>query len=428
MRGVFWLLFLAAVAVALALLMGDNQAMVTLFWHPYRVDVSLNLVLIGLVVGFVLMHLALRGLSMLRKLPQKAHRWRMHQLERSVHASLLDAFAYQLAGRFVRAQSSAQSALRHLETPEARRVPNHGQLLVMSRLMVAESAQAVGNNGLRDEQLTLATQSIAGDGAEAAREGALLRAARWAVDGHDPVAASRWLGELPQGASRRIQSLRLKLKVAQLQHDTKTALDMVRLLTKHRAFSPQIAASLRRALVQDALRESYDRDQLLRVWASLDTLERTTPELALAVLDRWSALRGGVAQLMSNDLPEDERKALSTCLDTAWNAYASLDGYNRRRVLVLLENTLSVMDASWLARIEEAQRQQPSDAGLQYLAGQAFMQSQLWGKAALLLGQASHGLQDAELLRRTWCSLAVLAAQRGDTVAEQAAWKQAALC
>ena len=83
--------------------------------------------------------------------------------------------------------------------------------------------------------------------------------------------------------------------------------------------------------------------------------------------------------------------------------------------------------ACHLARLEQTQRQMPGNAYLQYLAGQAFMQRRLWGKAAQLLGQASHSLQDAVLLRRTWCALARLAEERGDATAAQAAWKRAAL-
>ncbi|MCY1383024.1 hypothetical protein D9M69_711080 [compost metagenome] len=55
------------------------------------------------------------------------------------------------------------------------------------------------------------------------------------------------------------------------------------------------------------------------------------------------------------------------------------------------------------------------------------MQRQLWGKASQLLTQASHGLNDAALMRRTWRSLALLAEERGDETAAQSAWKQAAL-
>ena len=83
-------------------------------------------------------------------------------------------------------------------------------------------------------------------------------------------------------------------------------------------------------------------------------------------------------------------------------------------------------DAGWLARIEQMQRQLPNDPFLQYLGGHVCLQRQLWGKAAQLLSQASTGLVDAELLRQTWCGLALLAEERGDATAAQAAWKRAA--
>jgi len=103
MRNVFWLLGLAALAVALALLVGNNRATVTLFWPPWRYDVSFNFLLFALIAGFVLVHLALRALAVLRELPTQARRWRSQQLERAVVGWVLDALANQLAGRFVRA-------------------------------------------------------------------------------------------------------------------------------------------------------------------------------------------------------------------------------------------------------------------------------------------------------------------------------------
>lgn len=54
------------------------------------------------------------------------------------------------------------------------------------------------------------------------------------------------------------------------------------------------------------------------------------------------------------------------------------------------------------------------------------MARQLWGKAQQLLAQASRHLTDTGLLRRTWCSLALLAEQRGEPEAATVAWRQAA--
>ena len=66
---------LRVTAVAFALLMGQNGATVTVFWHPHRVDMSFNLVLTAVVLLFLLLYLALRSLALLRSLPQQARQW-----------------------------------------------------------------------------------------------------------------------------------------------------------------------------------------------------------------------------------------------------------------------------------------------------------------------------------------------------------------
>ena len=63
MRAALWLLVLFGVAVASALFAGNNQGTVTLFWPPHRIDLSLNLVLLLLALGFVTLYAALRALN-----------------------------------------------------------------------------------------------------------------------------------------------------------------------------------------------------------------------------------------------------------------------------------------------------------------------------------------------------------------------------
>ena len=65
MRAALWLLALFAVAAAVALFAGNNQGTITVFWPPWRVDLSLNLVLVILLTLFVLLHAALRALAAL---------------------------------------------------------------------------------------------------------------------------------------------------------------------------------------------------------------------------------------------------------------------------------------------------------------------------------------------------------------------------
>ncbi len=421
MRSVFWFLGLAGVAVALALLVGQNQASVTLFWSPWRVDLSFNLVLFALIGGFFVLHLALKAVSALRAMPERARQWRLQQQERAIVGAVADAMVHQLAGRFVRAQASASDAVTHLRDMPADRLPRHAQWHVLAHLLLAESAQALRNRDLRDAHLLQAIASPVAREMPQAREGALLRATRWAIEDRDAEAASRWLGELPQGAQRRIQALRLRLRVARLKRENQSALETARLLAKHRAFTPEAAAVVLRGLVLDSLGDVHDVAQLQSLWESLDAQEKAMPEVALAAAAR-------LRQMANDESADPATRAvrMRQWLLPVWNAYEQLSAPAQLKLVRELEHGLAVPDTEWLGRIEQMQRQHPNDALLQYLAGQACMERQLWGKAAQLLGQASHALEDRELLRRCWCSLARLAEERGDDGAAQTAWKRAA--
>ncbi|WP_204732542.1 heme biosynthesis HemY N-terminal domain-containing protein [Hydrogenophaga laconesensis] len=424
MRSVFWLLGLAALAVALAMLVGHNEATLTLFWPPYRFDVSFNFVVFCLIAGFVLLYAALRAFAMLRDLPAQAQRWRSQQVERSVVGAVMDALSHQLAGRFVRAQSAAQQAVDQLKGVPSGHWPRRDQLQLLAHLLLAESAQSLQNRERRDDNLQAALDPKLSRSSPEAHEGALLRAARWAIEDRDADAARARLAELPQGAARRIQALRLKLRIARLGGETAEALETARVLAKHRAFSPEVSRSIVRGLALDALREAHDVAQLETVWHGLDADERAMPELALAAARRAN-------HLTRRGSDEQDRQAVSArvraWLEPLWPDFGSLDGTQQCQLVLAMEPGLEDLDAAGLARLEQLQRQWPQNGFLQYLAGQACLRRQLWGKAAQMLNQASHSLHDPALLRRTWRGLAQLAQERGDETAAQAAWKQAAL-
>lgn len=428
MRWVFWFLWATALAVALALLAGHNDGTVTLFWPPHRFDVSFNLVFFGLLGLFVLLHAALRAGSAMRALPQRAQSWRLLQQERAVVGAIVDALSHQLAGRFVRAQTSAQHAIEQLRQAPGGQWPRQGQWTLLAHLLLAESAQALRDPARRDTHLKQALASDLASLAPQAREGALLRAARWAIEDQDPAMARRWLGELPQGAARRIQALRLKLRAARLAGDAADALDTARLLIKHRAFAPATAQVLLRSLWADAVRQAHDLSQLDAVWQRLDKRERETPELMWVLAQRAHVLMQGL-NAEGGDVAARQALAqrVQAWTEPLWAVYSAWDASQREAMVQAMESSLEALDHASFSRLEQAQRRLPDDPALQYLVGQACMRAELWGRAALLMGQAVHGLRDVGLRRRAWCALARLAEERGDMEAAQKAWKTAAL-
>ena len=427
MRAAFWLLALFAIAVAVALVAGNNQAVVTIFWPPHRIDVSFNLTVLLLAGFFLLLYVALRALSAVVSLPLEARRWRAQQKERAMYGALMDALAHQLAGRYIRATKSAQTALAQekslgLITGQSGQVTGYSpsrsnQLQSLAHLLVAESAQSLQNKALRDQHLQLALQSSAPRNAQEVREGVQLRAARWALDDRDAAASLDWLIQLPLGAARRTLALRLKLKAARQLRQTAQALDTARLLAKHRAFSQAAAQSIVRGLALELLNDAHDPLQLQQAWLSLDDGERAMPELVVHASSRLMALHGDVVLA---------RTWLLQVWDRAMQPRSDISDSLRIKLITVLESGFASLDAAWLARIEAAQIGRPRDANLQYLAGMACLSRQLWGKARQLLSQSALGLQDATLHRNAWRALAVLAEQREDDEAAAHAYKQAA--
>lgn len=422
MRAAVWLLGLFAVASAIALFAGNNQGVVSLFWPPYRIDLSVNLLLIALAALFLALHVALRGLSFFVALPREAGRWRQQRREQALFGAFLDALAQLQAGRFGRARKLTETAIGlqdawdvHSERPQ-----HMAQLRVLTHLLAAESLQALQERGARDEHLQalLALRTARPDaGLAAALEGAQIRAARWSLDDRDAQGALRRLDELPQGAARRILALRVRLKAARLAGQTALALETTRSLIRHRGFSEAVAGSLVRGLAIELIRSARDAGQLRQVWKTLEPAERDTPELAVLLGQRMLA-QGGEHALARQWLEPAWRRLLQ--------APHGVDAALRLELVRALADVDDASDPQWLAQAEAAQQAQPQDAALQYLAGTACMKRQLWGKAQQHLHKAAPQLPDGQLKRRAWMALAELAEQRADADACLYAWQQAA--
>ena len=428
MRAALWLVALFGVAVASALLAGSNQSTVTVFWAPYRVDVSLNLALAVLTLLFVTVHVALRALSALFELPHQARRWRLQQKERAMHAALLDALTQWMTGRYLRAVKSAQQVLqlealladtRTRDDP----APRHAQQLrALAHLIAAESAQVLRDRDDRDSHFQSVLQLAEQHSSEAMTEAvdaAKLGAARWSLSDRDATQALRWLDSLPHGTARRTLSLRMRLKATRLNRQHTLALDTARLLTKHGAFSATAANSLVRELAVASLNDAHDSAQLQRAWDALEPSEQALPEVVLHAAQRMLRLSGQAESVMP-------------WLTPLWNRMVqqadSCTPVIRQRLVQLLAQALAMLpaDAEWLASIDRARQVYPRWVELQYLAGMVCWQHTLWGKAQQMLELAAPQLTDAELQRQAWRTLAQLAEHKEETARAQMYWKRAA--
>ena len=426
MRAALWFMSLFALAVGGAWLVGHNIGTVTLYWPPYRVDVSLNLVLLGLVVLLLVLSLVQHAVLALLAMPKQAKQWRQQQKERAAYGALLDALMHFMAGRYVRAGKAAQLAVDKeaaYQTEEEARLSHASALRTLAHLTAADAAHALQDPVTR-EQHAQAAQAAIDQAAPALRqalqEGVDLRAARWALNDRDAAGSLQRLDAMPSALARRVVALRMRLKAARLAGQPDKALDTALLLVKHKAFTPDVAGSLVRGLVQDWLLRVHEPQAVATIWRKLGSAERQRPELVVACADRWLALGGDAA-------------IARQWLETVWFAWAqnpSRDFAGQSAPLALsLERALTSGDAAdtreWLAKLETAQRAQPRNAALQYVVGMLCLHHQLWGKAQTHL-QAAVLQLPAPLKVRAWRRLAEMAEHRSDHEAAMAAWKSAA--
>ena len=372
MRAALWFLALFGIAVAVAVFAGNNDATVTLYWAPYRVDLSLNFVILALVFSFALIYAAMRTAALLFALPEQARRWRALQKERAINSELFNAQSHFLAGRYIRSRKSALSALsldksrEHSHPKASDLVGNEPQLRALAHVMAAQSAHALQDSAARDEHLKQALDHQNRQQHQRAsldtREGTQLLAASWALDDRDASGALRWLAQLPSGAARRTLALRLKLKAAQLDNSSAEALETTRLLAKHHAFSKDVAPSLIKSLVLKRLDDARDAAQLQATWRALDASDRLQVDIAIHAAYKLNAMHGQVQQATDWLLP-------------AWQALTSSeDGLNNldstrcteltQTLEAILAAQIESQDMAWLARIEKAQLANPRDARL----------------------------------------------------------------
>src|SRR5262245_37372682 len=178
MRNIFWLLLLFAAAVVAAAFLGRNDALVTVYWAPWRLDMSLNLFILAFLVVCTVVYVALQAINALIGLPQRAREWRIAKRDRVAQGALRQSLAFFMSGRYSRAHKAAKRAVTiQSETPELGADP---EFTMLANLLAAGSMHRLQDRARRDEHLTAALEAAGGNGTRPAAEGGRMTAGEWA--------------------------------------------------------------------------------------------------------------------------------------------------------------------------------------------------------------------------------------------------------
>ena len=357
MRFLVWVLMLAVAAVVVALAVRLNAGYALLVAPPYRIELSLNLLLLLVVGGFIALYLSMRLIVRTLRLPEEVRVWRRQQKIERARTRQDSAVIALLEGRYGKARQHAEEALA---------IPGSSPL---NALIAARAAIDVRD--LAAAERFLATPDAQTQSLAVPR---LMLAAEIALEHGQPHDALRLLQDLRKEAGMHTAALRLELRALQVARRWADVPALLEQLVKRKVLDAAQADLVRITAHSEQLKAlAGDASGLRDYWARLPESSKVQPKVARAAAQSFLQLGGD----------REAAEILAASLGRDWDSE-----------LVELYGECHLADAT--GQLEQAERwltTHNQDAALLRVLGLLCQRAQLWGKAQTYL-EASLALDD----------------------------------
>jgi len=345
MRVLFWFLLLACAAVAIALAARLTTGYALFVAPPYRVELSLNLLLLlvagGFIAGYVLLRIVRRALG----LPEEVRLYRQRQHQERARAKQDAALVALLEGRFGRARQFAEEALA---------IPHSSGL---SALLGARAAIATREFAAAEALLSRADASV-----PSLAVPRLMLEAEMKLEQGQPLEALAILGMLRKEAGSHTAALRLELRALQGAGRYAEIPPLVDQLVKRKVYGVREGEFVRAAAhAQELAARVLDGEGLRAYWSKLTEGEQRNPKIARAAARSFMALGGD----------REAAELLARSLEREWDS----------ELVALYAQSRPADGAPQLEQAERWLAKHPQDATLLYALGVLCERAQLWGKA-----------------------------------------------
>ena len=345
MRLAIWSVILAAVAVGVALFARHSAGYVVIVSAPYRIELSLNLLVLLVVAGYFAFYLVARLVATLIAIPLRVSEYRENRSRARLRQSLNDALLAFFQGRYASAERSAAAALAGDETRG------------VAAIIAARSAHELGRFTEREQFLDHAKGS-----APDVDQARLTTLADLLVSQGRHQEALAVLQDLSARDSRNLRLLRLKLQAEQALRIWDEVLATIASLLKLGGIGPAEASTARRAAHLGNLnRKAQDAAALGAYWKSLSAEMRIDPALA-ATAARYHLALGGNAEAQA---------IIEQALEREWSP----------SLVALYADAAGAEALPQIERAEKWLRQNARDPALLLALGKLCMRQGLWGKA-----------------------------------------------
>ena len=345
MRFAIWSILLAGIAVGIALLFLNSTGYVVIFSGRQRIELSLNLLVLIVIGGYLAFYALARLVTTLVAIPTRVRTYREERTRARFRQSLSDALLAFFQGRYASAEKSAAAALLGEETKG------------VAAIIAARSAHELGRFNERERFLDEAKGS-----APDVDQARLTTLADLLVSQGRHEEALAVLKDLSARDARNLRLLRLRLQAEQALRQWNPVLDTVDSLSRLGGIGPAEAATARRAAhLGNLAAASQDGAALAAYWKQLPSEMRNDPIVA-ATAARYHLALGN---------PAPAQSILEQALEREWNP-----------ALVALYGEAAGDEA--LPQIERAEkwlRAHARDPALLLALGKLCMRQGLWGKA-----------------------------------------------
>lgn len=345
MKLLIWLFVILSIAVGISLVAGSSDGYVLLVQPPYRIELSVNVLILLMLLAFFSFHGILRLTHYTLQLPARVKAYKQQQRQKEAHAALIEGLHALVEGRYSKAEKTAAHALELQEDAG------------LSALIAARAAHKQKRYAKRDFYLAEA-ERVAPEAATAR----LLSQAEMLLDEGQNQQALYTLQQLEKIEPRYLPALKLEQKLHTRLGNVDQLLSVLQQLEKRGGVELVVLTQLRRHATQQLLsRYSHDRDLLLTHWKKIP--ENTRLESGLSQFAAKQFIAAGDTVTAAQIVEMSLTQAWDTHLVKIYGECA------HKEVVKQLQQA-----EAWLLK-------HPQDANLLLSLGQLCLYQRLWGKA-----------------------------------------------
>ncbi len=345
MRWLFWTIVILGLAIGVALLAGETTGYVLIKTPSYRLETSLNFLIVVISLSFICLHLALQLFNYTRHLPATVRAYKESLRKKAGHQALIQSLHALVEGRYELSEKTASKALAL------------GEDAGLTALIGARAAHKLRNKTRRDYFLSEAERL-----APKAAVARLLTQSEMLLDDQQYQLALTILQRLAAIEPNYQPALSMELKVQTRLKNWDRVLTILTLLEKTDVIEVIKIKEIRLQAHQGLIkRYADDLASLSAYWKKLSEEDQFNERLVL----------NAVPLFIAAGAHDEASKIVEMNLTKHWSS----------ALVRLLGNCITTSPTKQLQQAEYWLMNHPNDADLLETLGKLCTRLQLWGKA-----------------------------------------------